>query len=179
MKIAVFGATRGTGRAVVEQALARGHEVTAFARNPAAVAASHARLRVVQGDAFDAAAVARAVQGQDAVVSSLGWIQGRRRARVTAPTAHLDFRNYLQLHGVRPGLNTFTVTEDVLRGRCFESVSLLPDSGVGATSVRPDELRLLVPSAPVVAVAGRRTRLRFAVVRRGGRPDGSGPSRDN
>jgi len=107
-----------------------------------------------------------------AVVSSLGWIQGRRRARVTAPTAHLDFRNYLQLQGVRPGLNTFTVTEDVLRGRCFESVSLLPDSGVGATSVRPDELRLLVPSAPVVAVAGRRTRLRFAVARRGGRPDG-------
>ena len=34
MKIIVFGATGGTGKLIVSQALAKGHTVTAFARNP-------------------------------------------------------------------------------------------------------------------------------------------------
>ena len=35
MKLVVFGASGATGRQIVEQALAAGHEVTAFVRNPA------------------------------------------------------------------------------------------------------------------------------------------------
>src|SRR5512134_2823031 len=72
MKLALFGATGRTGRCIVEQALAQGHRVTAFARNSAAIATKHASLRVVQGNALDPAAVERAVQGQDAVLSALG-----------------------------------------------------------------------------------------------------------
>ena len=105
-------------------------------------------------------------------VSSVGWIQGRRLSRIGGKTARIDFRNYLQTRGTRRGLNTLTVTLDVLHGRCFDSLSVLPDSGLGATTVRPDELRLLVPQQPIVATAGRRTRLPFALRRRGGRPDG-------
>ncbi len=107
-----------------------------------------------------------------AQVSSVGWIQGRRLLRLSAKTARIDFRNYLQTRGARPGRNTLTVTLDVLRGRCFDSLSVLPDSGIGATTVRPDELRLLVPQQPIVATAGRPTKLPFALRRRGGRPDG-------
>jgi hypothetical protein len=92
--------------------------------------------------------------------------------RLGAKTGRVDFRNYLQTHGPRPGPNTLTVTLDVLHGRCFDSLSVLPDSGIGATTVRPDELRLLVPRQPIVATAGRRTTLPFALRRRGGRPDG-------
>jgi putative NADH-flavin reductase len=72
MKILVFGATGRTGRCLIEQALAAGHEVTAFARNPALIAQQHERLRVVKGDALDPAAVEAAVAGQDAVISALG-----------------------------------------------------------------------------------------------------------
>ena len=45
MKIVVFGATGNTGRAFVEQALAKGHEVTAFVRNADALALRHEHLR--------------------------------------------------------------------------------------------------------------------------------------
>jgi len=55
------------------QALEAGHAVTAFVRNPAALAASGERLRVVAGDATrDKARIAEAVRGQDVVVSALG-----------------------------------------------------------------------------------------------------------
>jgi putative NADH-flavin reductase len=72
MKLLVIGATGGTGRALVEQALERGHHVTAFARNPAALAVPHERLAVARGDVLDPAAVEAAVRGQDAVLCALG-----------------------------------------------------------------------------------------------------------
>ena len=72
MKVLVFGATGGTGRALVEQALEQGHAVTAFARDPAKVRSAHRNLTVAQGNMLDANSVEAAVQGQDAVLSALG-----------------------------------------------------------------------------------------------------------
>lgn len=70
MKLIVFGATGGTGRALLEQALAAGHEVAAFVRDPARL--DNARVEVVTGDVLDLPAVTEAVRGRDAVVSCLG-----------------------------------------------------------------------------------------------------------
>lgn len=72
MKIAVFGATGGTGKQVVEQALAAGHQVRALVRNPARLTLAHANLTVVTGNVLDAANVEETLQGADAVVVSLG-----------------------------------------------------------------------------------------------------------
>ena len=72
MKLLVFGATGGTGRQTVEQALAQGHLVTAFVRQPTALAVQHANLAVVQGDGQDKDAVRSVVPGHDAVISALG-----------------------------------------------------------------------------------------------------------
>ncbi len=72
MKLAIFGATGGTGQELVKQSLAQGHEVTAFARTPEKLALRHERLRVVAGDVLDYAAVEQAVTGQDAVLCALG-----------------------------------------------------------------------------------------------------------
>jgi cation diffusion facilitator CzcD-associated flavoprotein CzcO len=72
MKVLVIGATGQTGRYAVRQLLAQGDEVTAFARNPAAVTDVGERLRVVHGDARDAESIDRAVQGQDAVLVAFG-----------------------------------------------------------------------------------------------------------
>jgi len=72
MKIIVFGASRGVGLKVVEQALEAGHTVTAFVRSPEKFVVKHANLTVFKGDSMDAAAVEKAIEGHDAVISALG-----------------------------------------------------------------------------------------------------------
>jgi putative NADH-flavin reductase len=66
MKVIVFGATGPTGRRAVDEALANGHEVTGFMRDPSKLVKNHDRLRVVQGDALDPASVEKALTGQEA-----------------------------------------------------------------------------------------------------------------
>ncbi len=74
MRIAVLGATGQTGRQLVRQALARGHEVVALARDPRRLLQSPAvpALTVVAADVFAPATVRAALVGVDAVVSGLG-----------------------------------------------------------------------------------------------------------
>jgi putative NADH-flavin reductase len=71
-RVLIVGATGGTGRQLVAQALERGHTVTVLVRTPAKVQITHERLQILQGDALDYASVEKAVRGQDAVVSALG-----------------------------------------------------------------------------------------------------------
>lgn len=68
MKILVIGASQGTGAQAVEQALERGHAVTAFARSPERLTIEHAHLTRLKGDFHQAESVAGAVRGQDAVL---------------------------------------------------------------------------------------------------------------
>jgi uncharacterized protein YbjT (DUF2867 family) len=72
MNLVVLGATGRTGSLVVEQALAAGHTVTALVRSPGTLAAGNANLRVVTGQATETSAVASALEGADAVISTLG-----------------------------------------------------------------------------------------------------------
>ena len=84
MRVLIFGATGGTGRQLISQARDRGHTVTAFARDPAALEGDG--VRVVRGDALDADAVARAIPDHDAVLCALGRPAarpGRVRSRGT------------------------------------------------------------------------------------------------
>lgn len=71
MKLAVFGATGHVGQQLVAQATTAGHHVSALARRPAALAAQTG-LTVVEGDVREPQAVARAIEGCDAVISTLG-----------------------------------------------------------------------------------------------------------
>ena len=82
MRLIVFGPTGGTGLALVEQASAAGHQVTAFARRPALLGAAASRpgVNVITGDALDPDAVAAAIAGHDVVLSALG----------TRPWRHVD-----------------------------------------------------------------------------------------
>lgn len=83
MNLAVIGATGYVGDAVVRELAARGHNITAFARNPAKVLAA-ANVRAVAAD-VTAADFAAQLTGFDAVVSAFnpGW---------TNPHIARDFR---------------------------------------------------------------------------------------
>jgi len=71
MKLVVFGATGRTGRAVVEQALAEGHQVRTLARSPERAVLPEG-VEILRGDVRDADVVSDIVNGAEAVVSCLG-----------------------------------------------------------------------------------------------------------
>lgn len=73
MNIAVVGATGRVGSRVVTEALARGHRVTAIARDPNSVTLQ-AHLVAASADAGNAAELAAALAGNDAVVSALRYV---------------------------------------------------------------------------------------------------------
>lgn len=110
MKVLVVGATGGSGRAAVDELLARDHEVTAFSRHATTLGAVPGRLRTIDGDATDPTAVERAVRGQDAVIVTLGISEHPVRVRARGPAGTpMDIRSRgtrnvitaMRRHGVR------------------------------------------------------------------------------
>jgi uncharacterized protein YbjT (DUF2867 family) len=94
MKVLVVGATGGSGRAAVDGLLLRGHEVTAFSRHATTLEAVGGKLRAVNGDATDPAAVDRVVRGQQAVIVTLGISQNALRVRLLgASDTPMDVRS--------------------------------------------------------------------------------------
>jgi putative NADH-flavin reductase len=82
MRIVVFGANGPTGRLLVSQALAAGHQVIAVTRRPEEFPQQHPNLTVAGADVLDASAVDTVVSGADAVLSTLGAPYGRKRVTV-------------------------------------------------------------------------------------------------
>lgn len=72
MRLFILGANGKTGTQLVDVALARTHDVTAFVRSPVKVARRHPRLHVQGGDPHRADELARALPGHDVVLSALG-----------------------------------------------------------------------------------------------------------
>lgn len=80
-RVLVVGATGGSGRATIDALLEAGHEVTAFSRRTESLEARPG-LRRISGDATKQADVDAAVQGQDAVVITLGISENPLRVRL-------------------------------------------------------------------------------------------------
>jgi putative NADH-flavin reductase len=72
MRVFILGANGKTGSQLVDVALARAHDVTAFVRSPAKITRRHPRLQVQAGDPHRADELARALPGHDVVFSALG-----------------------------------------------------------------------------------------------------------
>lgn len=72
MRLFFIGATSRTGREIVQQALARGHHVTAFVRSPESLTLTNERLTILKGNAMDENQLCHAMQNHDAVLSALG-----------------------------------------------------------------------------------------------------------
>ncbi len=72
MKIVVFGATGKTGSLLIEQALAKGHQVTAYVRNPQSVKIENPNLKIVVGNLTETLKLKDALVGAEACFSTLG-----------------------------------------------------------------------------------------------------------
>jgi len=93
MNILVFGSTGSIGTQLLQQGLANGHSITAFARDITKISVTHENLKTVQGDVLDPASVAAAIghdtarydsMGYDAVIIVLGaGMKGGVRAKGT------------------------------------------------------------------------------------------------
>lgn len=73
MKIALIGATGNIGTRVLNEALSRGHAVTAIVRNPQKVPVRDG-VTAVAGDVHDPAVLAKLLTGHDAVVSAVHFL---------------------------------------------------------------------------------------------------------
>lgn len=98
MKLTVFGASSPTGKQLLEKALERGHEVTAFVRDVAKVGITHPNLQVVCGDALKYEDVEMAVKGRDAILSTLG---PKGKPAVMAAESTKNIVNAMEKNGVK------------------------------------------------------------------------------
>jgi putative NADH-flavin reductase len=75
MRIALIGATGFVGSAILNEALNRGHQVTAIARDTTKITIVNNNLTAISCDVFNTDAVSEILAGHDAVVSAYnaGW----------------------------------------------------------------------------------------------------------
>lgn len=78
----MFGATGGTGKQVVKQALEIGYHVTVIIRNPAAFDIQHHELEIIKGDVLQLSTFENELTGKDAVISCLGSGTSTKPTRV-------------------------------------------------------------------------------------------------
>ncbi len=86
MKLAMFGPTGMIGSRILNEALSRGHALTAITRDPSRFSLAHEKLTVVAGNVLDPTSVADVVKGCDAVLSAIG--SGGSSVDVIVETAH-------------------------------------------------------------------------------------------
>lgn len=98
MKVLVVGAAGKTGRAVVEQAVKAGHDVTAFAHTDEGYDVTGVEVRT--GDASDATVMEAAVMGQDAVIDTVGGKTPYRHTTLETSVATAIVAA-MQRHGAR------------------------------------------------------------------------------
>ena len=120
MKIAVIGASGRTGRIVVKDALARGHQVVAITRTEGVSEPDDDNVITARADVRDADALRRALVGADAVISALGV--GTSRAPMDVYSTGV--RNTLGAMGSN-GAATLTVISAVPAGPPAEQPLLL------------------------------------------------------
>jgi putative NADH-flavin reductase len=121
-KILVLGATGGTGRQIVIQAVQQGHEATVLVRRPDRLAGLPEGIRVLKGDVLkDAEALAEAVRQQDTVICTLGVGKSLKSGGLIARSAPLLVRTM-----ERQGTRRLILTSAYGVGATRQDVPILP-----------------------------------------------------
>jgi uncharacterized protein YbjT (DUF2867 family) len=100
--VTVFGATGAIGSLTVDELLANGHTVTAYARNATKIPARWGdKVRVVIGEMSDKTAISDAIAGADAVVSALGPSMDKKATGLPLVDGTEHILAAMSTHGVR------------------------------------------------------------------------------
>lgn len=150
MRLFVLGATGGIGRQLVDQALERHHQVTAFVRSPEKLGARRDGLTVIQGDVHNTDAMSAALRGHDAVLSALGP-PGPSRNTITSDSARATVAA-MQATGVR-------------RLLVVGVAALFPDVGMFGRLLRNTLLRNIADDSAEMERIVKATRLDWTIVR--------------
>lgn len=157
MKVLVIGASGATGVLSVQKLLDAGHDVTAFARTEASIKTQHPKLKIALGNVKDAAALDKAVEGQDAVFSVFG---PRELKKDDAQEQFMkNIVASMKKHGVKKLVNLsawgagdsrqhMTFIFSIIRATMLKNIFddkdrgeiLLANSGLDYVSVRPGQL---------------------------------------
>jgi putative NADH-flavin reductase len=95
-KIALIGATGMIGQRILNEALSRGHKVTAIVRDPSRITEKRPNLDVEVGDVLKPESMAGAARGSDVVVNAHGPGKGDPQQVVTAAHALIEGLRSLQ-----------------------------------------------------------------------------------
>lgn len=142
LKLIVYGATGRVGSRVVEEALNRGHRVTAVSRDPGRVEKKHENLSAVKGNVLDPESVAALVEGQDIVVVSVrGSVDKSKKPEKTVHRLAAE------------------VIVNVLRDMGAGAPRLIFVGGAGSLEIKPgvlyaDKLSIFIPGFVRQEIAG-------------------------
>lgn len=144
LRILVYGATGKVGTHVVDEALERGHVVTAVSRDPSRIQQQHDNLSAVVGDLLDSISIANLVIDQDVIIVSVRGIAGKPKIP----------ENAIQRIGVEKVVN-------VLRDFGDDAPRLIHVGGSGTLEVEPGVLyadkipKLFLPKSLEVEIQGQ------------------------
>ena len=170
MNIVVFGAGGATGREVVSQALHQAHRVTAFIRTSSSSTQNAPNLMYIRGDVRNAGAVESAIEGEDAVICTLGAATPLRRdpglvdgirnivtAMERQGVRRLVYLSFLGVHDGRPQLSFL--------GRSVVAPILMPnvvaDHEAKERIIRASSLDWVIVRPPRLTNGPRRGSYRF------------------
>jgi putative NADH-flavin reductase len=144
LKILVYGASGKVGSHVVDEALNRGHIVTAVSRDPSRITQIHGNLSVVQGDILDPESVASLAVDQDVIIISVRGIVGNSK----------DPNDAIQR--IAP-----EIVVSVLRNNGGDTPRLIHVGGAGSLEIEPGVLyadkipKVFLPKSLELEIAGQ------------------------
>jgi putative NADH-flavin reductase len=101
MKVAILGASGMTGKQLIEQGLAAGHTIIGLARSPEKILFDDPRVIKRKADAFDTASVVAALEGAEAVITTVGKRDLRDKRINLSTAAHVGVVAGMQAHNIR------------------------------------------------------------------------------
>jgi putative NADH-flavin reductase len=150
LNILVYGATGKVGIHIVDEALNRGHIVTAVSRDPSRITQIHDNLSVVQGDILDSESVASLAVDQDVIIISVRGIVGNSK----------DPNDAIQR--IAP-----EIVVNVLRDNGGDTPRLIHVGGAGSLEVKPGVLyadklpKVFLPKSLELEIAGQVLALKY------------------